>query len=276
MVTPGELTLENIEEVVRFDLTGAAYHGGTSLSSGALPKWDLLGKRYMVKRCAIDAFGENASDFANECAVYDFCRQMGIPCVPYRPIHIRYFDTGLSAVVECPAVLTTIWPGELIHYRTVRKLYGLGSRQDELLDFKEKYPAASPVLNAYLLVDLLFNQSDRHGKNLGMQGDQLFPLFDSGACLNFDTPDVLLNDKIFDKIPRHRTFGKPVDELLRFSLRYVEDRFCMPLDLQKLSACAAASFLKYRPYYSETRFAFITKLVERRVSLAGEICALSR
>jgi len=56
------ITPSNIKKLTHIDLTQEKYHGGSTLSSGALPKWDLLDNSFMVKRCTIDDYGNNLTD----------------------------------------------------------------------------------------------------------------------------------------------------------------------------------------------------------------------
>ena len=92
MVYEKNINHENILTSTHFDLTDEVYHGGSTLSSGTLPKWDLLDGAYMIKRCSIDAFGNFLTDAANEELIYLFCQQLNIPCAYYRLIDVRYFD----------------------------------------------------------------------------------------------------------------------------------------------------------------------------------------
>ena len=67
-----------------FDLTNYPYRGGTTFSSGTLPKWDVFNKQYMFKRCGADGYGNFLTDAANEELVYLFCALVGIDCAYYR------------------------------------------------------------------------------------------------------------------------------------------------------------------------------------------------
>ena len=53
-----ELRHENEQYPVGVLIIKLPYHGGSTLSSGALPKWDLFDKKYMIKRAASDEFGD--------------------------------------------------------------------------------------------------------------------------------------------------------------------------------------------------------------------------
>jgi hypothetical protein len=189
------ITTANIRVSRYFDLTDKEYHGGTTLSSGVLPKWDLLNRTYMIKRCTIDDYGNMLTDNYNEELIYKICSKLGIKCAYYKSVYIKYFNKDSNKEVECPAVLTKIFPGELEHYRDIRNLYKFGTKNDQLIDFANEFNV-QPALNDLFFIDFLTNQYDRHSKNLGITGQNMSPVFDSGSCLFFDVLDEDLNDKL--------------------------------------------------------------------------------
>ena len=252
-----------------FDLTDMIYHGGTTLSSGTLPKWDLLNQTFMIKRCTIDGDGSFLTDYLNEMLVYVFCKILGIDCAYYRSIKIKYFDTELSSTIECPAAFTKIFTGELIFYRDLRRLHGFGASNDQIIDFTDHF-MIGPQFNDLLLIDYIFNQQDRHSKNFGMVGGRLSPIYDSGSCLFYHIPDKLLNDQLIGDITRHKTFGKRQDELLEFSLKYIHPEFSIEFD-EDLLKDSVDKALDIVAGYSDIRLDFINKLMKARVANAGQI-----
>ena len=260
----------NILTAKSFDLTGLEYHGGTTLSSGALPKWDLLDKAYMVKRCTINSFGTPLSDAVNEELIYKFCSHLNIECAYYRTVCVKYFDDESNKEVECNATVTKIFDTPLTHYRDIRRKFNLGSVDDEIVEFTDKFKVATK-LNDSFLVDFLFNQQDRHSKNIGMLGNDLSPIFDSGSCLFFEVFDEDLSRGLFSRVPRHKTFGRPLDELLRFSLKFVHPEFSFKFEENKIIEALNASLNSLKALYSKKRLEFIEGLIKRRVSDVRQI-----
>ena len=267
-----KITHKNIITGTHFDLTGQKYHGGTTLSSGTLPKWDILNKAFLIKRCSFDDYGNYLTDAANEELIYLFCKSLGVPCAYYRLINIKYFDDEAKKEIYCPAALTEIFPGPLVHYRIVRMRCKLGQINDELIEFSERF-TVQPDLNAQFLVDYIFNQQDRHSKNIGLVNQRLSPLFDSGACLFYDEFDDNLNSGLINRIPRHKTFSKPLDELLTFSLRYVNRSVGFEFDAAEATEAFMVSFLQMSAAYSLKRAEFIKYFVRERIKNAGQILA---
>jgi hypothetical protein len=258
-IDPSQLNECDIVSSKRFDLTALAYRGGTSLSSGVLPKWDLLNHSWMIKRQTVDK-----CDWANEVLVYHFCKCAGISCAEYYPVDIRYFDLELRRNVECKAVLTKIFEGNLEHYRTLRDFYDFGSANDQIVDFLDRFPLCTQSFFDMLLVDFIFNQEDRHSKNFGVIGEKFAPLFDSGACLFYTlTDDILpLKETMSSKF---KTIGKPIDQFFKEFLRWG-----YPVGLRNIpeisDVLAGVSEL-----YSEERLAFLHKYLEKRCRDARKI-----
>ena len=258
------------ESLTYLDLTDEKYHGGTTLSSGALPKWDLEDNKYMVKRCGIDSYGNHLTDYANEELVYRFCDAVGIKSAKYKAITIKYFDEELRKEIKTPAVITEMFTGNLIHYRDIRRRKDFGSFNDEFVDFTDAFPV-SKQLNDMLLIDYIFNQQDRHSKNIGMIGSSLSPIYDSGATLFFDILDSQLNEGLYSKIPRHKTFGKTLREQLVFSLTYVEKQFSVVFNYNLFVGEFNNILNEMKTHYSQARLDFIKGLVERRLQDARQI-----
>ena len=156
----------NVRSERYFDLTDKSYHGGTTLSSGMLPKWDILNGNYLVKRCGLDSYGNFLTDAFNEETVYLFSQMVGIDCAYYRSIEIK-------------------------------------------------------------------------------------------------------------KIPRQKTFGKKLDELLQFSLKYINPEFSFTFNENKLNldVDSVLEQMTQQRLYSEKRIAFIRKLMKARISDIGQILA---
>jgi len=261
----------NIESVNYLDLTDEKYHGGTTLSSGALPKWDLEDNMYMVKRCGIDSYGNHLTDYANEELIYRFCKSVGIASAKYKAITIKYFDEELLKEIETPAVITEMFPGNLIHYRDIRRRRkNFGRFNDEIIDFTDTFPV-SKELNDMLLLDYVFNQQDRHSKNIGLIGNSLSPIYDSGSAMFFDILDSQLNEGLYSKIPRHKTFGKTLREQLLFSLTYVEGQFSIAFNCDLFMNKFNNILNEMETHYSRTRIDFIEGLVERRLKDVRQI-----
>ena len=264
----------NVRSERYFDLTDKSYHGGTTLSSGMLPKWDILNGNYLVKRCGLDSYGNFLTDAFNEETVYLFSQLAGIECAYYRSIEIKYFDNERMEIMQCPAVISEIFPGELIHYRILRQQFKFGSVHDELIEFTDRFNV-QPKLNDLFFADYIFNQQDRHSKNIGIVENNMSPIFDSGACLFFDVMDDLLTDDLINKIPRQKTFGKKLDELLQFSLKYINPEFSFTFNENKLKrdVDSVLEQMTQKRLYSEKRIAFIRKLMKARISGIGQILA---
>ena len=260
----------DIDTISFIDLLNKKYHGGTTLSSGALPKWDLEDGKYMVKRCGIDSYGRLLTDYANEELIYRFCEGVGIKAAKYRAIRIKYFDEELSKEIETPAVITEIFSDSLVHYRDIRRRFNFGKDNDEIIDFTDKFQV-SQELNDLLLVDYLFNQQDRHSKNIGMIGDKLSPIFDSGSSLFFDILESQLNEGLYDKVPRHKTFGKALHEQLKFSLQYIDNGFTVAFDGKLFLSKFESALGSMANHYSARRSEFVLGLVKRRLTEVGQI-----
>jgi hypothetical protein len=271
LIAASDVNPSNIESITRFDLRDISYHGGSSLGSGVLPKWDLLDKRFMVKRCTLNSLGDALTDSVNECMVSEFCNLTGISCAQYWPIIVKYTDQFTKLNFEHPATITRIFPGDLRHYRDLRDVFGYGQNNDALIDFTDMFPGVKKELNSLIHVDLIFNQVDRHAKNFGMIGSSLSPIFDSGSCLNYDSDEDSLNESLMARIPSSKTFGKKSDELLDFSLRHICNEFSIPFDMASFLNASRRALGKYKKHYTAKRFAYISRLVERRISLAGQI-----
>ena len=260
----------NIIDGKKFDLTKKPYHGGSTLSSGVLPKWDELNGRYLIKRCSINAFGAHLTDAANEELVYLFCKEIGVNCAYYRLVQIKYFDTESNAAIECPAVVTKIFPGQLQHYKTIRSLCDLGQINDQMLDFAEKFEI-QPALNDLLLVDYLFNQQDRHAKNLGVVNANMSPIFDSGACLFYDVFDNLLSKELLSEVASQKTFGKKIDDVLKFAYTYVHAGFSFEFNETLLISALEKALQIMAHAYSSQRFDFIEYFVKERINNVRKI-----
>jgi hypothetical protein len=266
-----DITTDNIETLTHFDLTDFPYHGGTTFSSGVLPKWDLLDNTYMIKRCSIDDFGNCLTDAFNEELVYLFCKTMGIDAAYYRIVFVKYKDEESGKTIEAPAALTRIFDG-LVHYRDIRQLCGFGKTQDELHDLTERFDAM-PVLNDMFFIDYIFNQQDRHSKNIGMVNNTLAPIFDSGACLFYDVFDSELSPSYYDITARHKTFGRSLGEQLQFSLTHVCPHFSFDFDCERLKQKFIDTFNQVAYHYSAERVSFIKAFVTRRIDSVGQILA---
>ena len=216
-------TKDNILTALGLDLTEMPHHGGSTLSSGALPKWDLFNKKFMIKRASFDEFGDVLTDSINEVLVYRFCNEIGVSCAEYFPATIKYRDNDTKKIVVSPAVITRIFNG-LVHYRDVRVSLGLGRNVDELLEIYQYFDIKTE-LNDMLAIDYFFGQQDRHSKNIGFVGTKLSPLFDSGACLYYDIKDDMLASVDITRMQNHKTFAKPLSDLIIFSHNHITNEF---------------------------------------------------
>lgn len=263
------INADNIDTVTHFDLTGSAYHGGSTYSSGALPKWDLRNNSYMIKRCSVDEYGNNLTDAANEELVHLFCKELDVPSAYYRVVDIRYKDDETGKIIESPAVITRIFDG-LVHYRDIRRREHIGANMDEYVELSEKFEV-QPSLNDLLFIDFITNQSDRHSKNIGLVDNKMSPIYDSGACLFFDILDSELSESYYDKIPNHKTFGKRLDMQLEFALKYVHPGFSFIFDETSISIKFLNALAAVKQHYSIERQQFIKTFVERRIKHVGRL-----
>jgi len=258
-----DITLDSINTLTHFDLTGKDYHGGSTFSSGALPKWDLLDNTFMIKRCSIDEYGNNRTDAVNEELIHLFCEELGVQSAYYRTVNIRYRDDETDTIIESQAVLTKIFNG-LVHYRDIRIRENLGRDMDEYIEVSDKFDV-QPALNDLLFIDFITNQSDRHSKNLGLVNNEMSPVFDSGACLFFDIFDSELSESYYEKIPNHKTFGKRLDIQLEFALKYAHMGFSFGFEEEIIDTKFSKALAKVEHLYYEERLKFIKELVKRRL-----------
>jgi hypothetical protein len=291
-IKPSQLSESDIIATPCLDLTDPEYAGGTSISSGTLPKWELFGGRWMVKRQTI-----GTCDWANEVLVYRFCKAANIPCAEYYPVDIRYLDfsdqgsvnptnrvnfmnpakpanpantINSAKPVECKAVLTKIFPANLEHYKNVRAYYRFGSNNDQIIDFLDRFPRCAQPYFDLLLVDYIFNQEDRHSNNFGITGDGLAPIFDSGACLFYrgsdsDLPDSLDTTRPVFQTSKFKVLGKPMDSYIKEFLGYGYDVQLKPLpNIPEL-------LIDLKGLYSENRLTFIRYFLEKRCEDARKI-----
>jgi len=269
-----DFTPSNLMSGNYFDLTDVQYNGGSSLVNGSLSKWLLLNRTYMIKRCCIDYDGTPLSDYLNEQLVYEFCNLLHIDCAYYRAVTIKYFDTNLNRVIECPACLTKIFPGELIYFSVLRKLFRWDVGSDLLTDFTERFNI-NPQLNDLIFLDYIVEENDRHAHNFGIVDGRMSPIYDSGCCLFYDIPDELLSDDLINNISRHRSFGISQDKLLAFCLRNIYPEFSFEFNEESLKNHVDHALNKVTGY-STRRRDFIRKFLKVRISNVGQIYAQTR
>jgi hypothetical protein len=215
----------------------------------------------MVKRQTM-----NSLDWVNEALVYDFCKLIGVSCAEYHPIGVKYFDTDLKSFVECGAVLTRIFKGDLVHYRDLRDIYGFGKHNDQMIDFLNKCPKCVQGFSDMILVDFVFNQEDRHAKNFGVVGEAFAPLFDSGNCLFCGVPDELLSRM---KPPRsvfkaeNKDIGEYLREFLGYGYRFEKRRLPKTADFVD----------EYADYMTGRRLRIVKRIIEERCGEAREMLA---
>ena len=264
-----EITSENIYALTHFDLTKHQYHGGSTLSSGALPKWDLLDNSYMIKRCSIDEYGNQLVDAVNEELIHHFCNELGVSSAYYRVVSIKYKDYETGLTKESQAVLTRIFDG-LVRYRDIRQRLSLGHRADAYLEFSEKFNV-QPELNDLLFIDFITNQNDRHSKNFGLVGNQMSPIYDSGSCFFVNALDAELSEPYYDRIPNHKTFGRRLDEQLEFALKHVHFGFSFEFDEYIIYNKFQSALERVSSYYDTTRLEFLKTFVKRRLAHVGRL-----
>ena len=146
-----------------------------------------------------------------------------------------------------------------------------GSQNDDLVDFADAFHV-QPALNDLFFVDFIFNQEDRHSKNIGLIGKSLSPIFDSGACLHYHVLDTALS-AYASAMPKHKTFGKPLDQLLEFSLKYLCPHFSFKFDEVHVQEVLDKILGSMADKYSEQRLIFVHKLVKERIANVGRILA---
>jgi hypothetical protein len=254
-----QISESDIVNTPRLDLETLTYRGGTTFSSGVLPKWELFNGKWMVKRQTFQT-----CDWANEVLVYHFCKEAGIPCAEYYPKEIKYYDLELLSVVECKAVLTKIFDGNLEHYKNIRDYYKFGSYNDQIIDFLDKFPHCAQGYFDMLLIDYIFNQEDRHSKNFGVIGNGFAPLFDSGASLFYQIMDTILA-VLPPYVSRFKTLNKPQDEYIKefLSYGYEVELKIMPEIPELLNGV--------KDLYSKERLAFMKEILEKRCHDARKI-----
>ncbi len=181
-----------------FDLRKISYHGGTTLSSGVLPKWDL--GNIFFKACSLSSSGRWQLDAAHEVYVMDLFRDTGVAIADAFPAYVLFYnqETMQKEVRFCEVARK--FDGDITYYRDLRDSFKFGARNDQFIDFVDEFGGVRKAIINMLVVDYITNQEDRHAKNFGLTNIGVFtPLYDNGASLNYSTPDeslVHVNDEI--------------------------------------------------------------------------------
>ena len=152
----------------------------------------------------------------------------------------------------------------------MRNSLGLGKHADELLEICQKFDVRTE-LNDLLAIDYFFGQQDRHSKNIGFVGSKLSPIYDSGACLYFDVADGMLAAVDIARIQNHKTFAKPLSELIDFSFRHICSDFSFNKDVSYLKAAFEHAHGSLMRHYSRKRFDFIKKFVFCRIDMFSQL-----
>lgn len=154
----------------------------TSGSDGVNDKF--IAKRIKDGKLGILKYPVNrfSKDHVMECIVYDLAKLFGINCCTAT---LEIFDNK-----EC--VLSEFYKDG--KFESCRHLLGSNSVRDFNKRFNMKFlenkigPKAVDDFVRMVFLDLITMQVDRHISNFGFKDNRMYPLFDNGRCLFYDSP----------------------------------------------------------------------------------------
>ena len=251
------------------DLRDAEYHGGTSLSSGVLPKWDFDDINAFIKVCSKSREGKWQADALHESYVMDLFAETGAVVAEAVPAYVLFWnaETKQDEIRQCEVALK--FSGEVTYYRDLRKLRKYGKNADEIIEFTEEFPGAALGLLNMFAVDYVTNQEDRHAKNFGvLHNGEFTPLYDNGRCLFYSESDDKLH--LFgDEVAQVKFLAKDSFFILD---RYINWLGMKPnIDWDKVLSNLDMIDVKYRHILSKKRLDFNRSVVARRVASARKL-----
>ena len=128
---------------------------------------------YSDKLCIIKFTKKNNEDLHNEVLYKNICDVLEIPCCD--AILSEYYGKECIVSVFNYNINNDIY----ISFKNLNKSFGeiLKSLSD-----KDKW-----IFDKYMLLDYILLQEDRHYSNLAVVNNRLYPLFDNGECLGFNS-----------------------------------------------------------------------------------------
>jgi len=256
-----------IQNIGLIDLRSYSYHGGTTLSSGALPKWDI--ENIFIKVCSISPEGQLLSDSLHESYTMDLFAKTGARIAEAVPAYVVFFntETRIEEVRLCEVAIK--FDGNITYYRELRSARNYGTLNDELVDFTFEFPKTTVDLLNMFTVDYIMNQEDRHVKNFGVFSDGcLTPQYDNGYSLHYDWVDENL-DFTRNGAARIKFLAKdPLDMLTQYR-EWLDAKPCIDFDivLNNLDVID----VRYEGLMSKRRLDFNRKLVEGRIKKCREV-----
>jgi hypothetical protein len=252
-----------VEHIKAIDLRGIEYHGGTTLSSGALPKWDFNEINGFIKVSSVSAAGNWLNDAWHESYVMDLFSGTGVNIAKAVPGYVLFRNIETRQDEVRPCEIAVKFAGNLTYYRDLREHRGYGKISDELVELIEEYPDAKECLLNMFVVYYLTNQEDRHSKNFGIMDNETFaPLYDNGSSLYYAEPDDRLH-LMGDEVARVKFLSKDSVEVLK---RYIDWFESKPnIDSDKVLRNLDVIDIRYKGLMTKTRLHCNRAIVERRV-----------
>ena len=259
-----------IRNIGLIDLRNARYQGGTTLSSGYLPKWDIYD--IFIKVCSLHPTGQWRSDSLYESYAMDLFADSGVKVAEAVPAYVVFFNTETQKDEVRLCEVAVKFSGALTYYRDLKRTYEYGRyMNDELIDFTDRFPDAKIGLLNMFVVVYIMNQEDRHSKNLGVLDDGSFaPLYDNGSSLYYTVPDEwLVNGVEPEGVAQVKFLSKAPDIAIR---RYGDWFNAKPsVDLVVVLKNLDTVEKRYEGMMRSERMRHNRNLIERRIALCMEI-----
>ena len=256
-------------EIKIIDMRNIEYHGGTTFSSGYLPKWDI--GNIFIKLCDVGDKMQWLTDSLHESYAMDLFVGSNAEIAAAVPAFALFFnaETHKEELRLCETAVK--FSGDVTYYRDLRELHGYGRRQnDELIDFAADFPGAVVSLLNMFAIDYIMNQEDRHAKNFGVFAGGLFtPLYDNGRSLHYDIPDDMLQYVKIDEAAYIKFLAKDPMTVIRNYRDWLraEPSIEFSAVLQNLSVIEK----RYYGLLSPQRIRHNRNVIERRIEKCAEI-----
>ena len=256
-----------IRNIGLIDLRDNSYHGGTTLSSGALPKWDI--EEVFIKVCSISPEGQWLMDSLHESYAMDLFTHSGVSVADAVPAYVVFFNTETRTEEVRLCEVAVRFTGDITYYRDLRRMRNYGSINDELVDFTIDFPKITIGLLNMFAVDYIMNQEDRHVKNFGVLANGCFaPLYDNGCSLHYDWADANLNFTQ-NGVARVKFLAKDPMDMIQQYYKWLGVKPC--IDFGIILGNLDIIDIRYKGLMSGRRLDFNRKIVEGRVAKCKEI-----
>jgi hypothetical protein len=269
-----------IEGLKVLDLRGSNYRGGTTLSVGHMPRWD-IGK-FSIKVCDVDKKSMWLNDALNESYVMDLFEGAGVEIAKVVPALVLFFNES-SNRDEIRMCAVSVKPDSYLSYFSdLRWLRGYGEDNDDVFDLMSDFPlVAAPFLNM-IAVDLLINQTERHLKDWGVLSDGRFaPLYNNGRSLHYDVADEMLGNANFsltliDGIKDVNSVGSAMGNNFKTYLRYRDwmykwQQLKPSINFERVLSNLNRIETRFYGLLPPTRLVHNRNLIERRVRFCEQI-----